>query len=159
MSLTRHCDICDCIKSTLDTAIAADTSGLIVMPNTTTPFSSFETRIEDFQDTYAPDHGISVSPERDGEKPGLNSTDDIVYSTLITRTVHALENEDKGRRLAFRTLVRVNFHNKKILCTTGCLVVSTVDFGPVAVPKAWDLKNKSVSIMRVNMLVRESRTL
>ena len=156
MPYDRHCNILTCIKTTLDTAILANASGYMLQDNNL-PLKSFETRIEDFDRTAKPEAGIIISPEKEFERPGLNSTDDILYSSLITRTVHALGSDDKQKRLAFRAMVRLLFHNKKILCAPGCLVVSTVDFGDVKSRRDWEKDNDSVSTIRVNMLCREPR--
>lgn len=154
MPYERHCDILSCIKDTLDAAILAD--GRFTTP-AGIPKRSFDTRIEDYSQTADPEQGIIISPERESERPGLNSSDDIVYSTLITRVTHSLDSEDKEKKLSFRALVRLLFHNKKIECAPGCLVVSFVDFGPISSEREWETRNQSTSIIRVNMLVREPR--
>ena len=155
MPYDRHCKILECIQTTLDTAIAANASGYFLQ-DTVLPARSFVTRIEDFDRTEKPDVGIIISPEREEEKMSLNNSSDIEYSCLVTRVTHSLSNDDKQQRLAFRAMMRILFHQKKLSCVTGCLIVSKVDFGDVKSRRDWDRDNMSVNTVRVKMLVRES---
>lgn len=163
-NLDNHSKVLNCIKEFLEAGIAAEISQYN-SDNENDPYlahsitgkahNSFgNIRIEDFELTALPSSGIIISPDRDAEGPGTNESNDITYSSLVIRIAHALGSEDKDRRLAFRQLVSGLFHRKKIRCGNECMVISTVDFGAVKIPSAWNTKNMSISIQRVNWQLR-----
>lgn len=143
--LDRHVEIAQCIKSSIEAAF-------------TDPYMAADVRIEDFNLTALPSYGVIVSPEAQQEKYGTNDRDDIEYSTLVTRCVHALHNEDMVRRHQFLVDMRLIFHRKRLTCVAGCHLYASVDLGSVAIPQAWKNNNNSIAIVRVKTLVREHRT-
>lgn len=152
MPYTRHCDILECVKATIE-------AGMATIPNADPYTLIDDVRIEDFNETAKPSFGIIVSPEKETETIGTNERDDLVYSVLVTRVISAMHNTDMCKRLSHRALIRLLFHRKRLTCIPGCHLISDVEFGQVAIPRAWVQDNQSISIMRVNFLVRESRDL
>jgi hypothetical protein len=142
----RHETICQCVLNAIDGSLDADD-----------PMSG-NTRIEDFNMTAEPTYGIIVSPEDVKEDLlGTNERDDLTYSCLVTRCIHAMHNEDRSNRLGFQTKLRLLFNRKRLSCDDGCHLYMYVQQGAVKVPQAWQRDNNSISITRVNAIVRESR--
>ncbi len=143
--LDRHIEIAENIKKLIESSM-------------TDHYMGSEVRIEDFNQNSMPTYGIIVSPEAQVEKYGTNDRDDIEYHTLVTRSIHALKNEDYIRRHQFLVDLRLIFHRKRITGIEGCHVYSNVELGSVAIPSAWKTNNNSVAIVRIKTLVREHRT-
>lgn len=121
------------------------------------PYLYDDIAIKDYAEDRAPGFGITVSPLGEREDIGTNERDDIDYITLVTRNVHALDEDDREGKSCFRTDMRKLFHNRRIPCGDSCTLYSRVDFGPFAIPKEWFSSNNSVTSMRVFTLVRETR--
>lgn len=142
--MSRHSEIADCIKEQVETVY-------------TDPYTNV--RIEDFLASSLPSFGIIISPESIVERPGTVERDDFVYQTIVARIVGSLHNEDLGNRTTFIDSMRTLFHRKKLPCLdlVDCQLYNTIEVGKVAIPNAWETKNNSIVIVRVNTFIRESR--
>jgi hypothetical protein len=140
----RHYSIAECIADA-------------IREGSTDAHMLYEVKLVDYNENEAPDYGISVSPYGERELLGTNERDDIDYATLVVRTTHSMGNDDIIEKSKFRSNLRKLFHNKRIECEDGCFGYCRVDFGEYAIPRKWFSENKSVSVMRVYTLVRESR--
>lgn len=141
---SRHEEVLECLRD-------------IFLNETEDCYLYDEIRIQAFQEDNSPSTGITLSPMGEREQLGTNERDDIEYATLITRAIHALDEEDRKNQSEFRVSVRKAFHNKRIECGDGCWLYSRVDFGQFAIPSAWKQDNMSVAAMTVYTLARESR--
>jgi hypothetical protein len=140
----RHKSVAECIQDVLR-------DGML------DPYMQDETMIADYNENEAPQYGITISPLGESEKLGTNERDDIEYETLITRATSSMGDDDLEWKSRWRVNIRKLFHNKRIECSDDCYGYCRVDFGEWAIPRKWYTDNKSVSAMRVFMLVRESR--
>lgn len=142
---SRHEEILECIKREIES-------------NINDPYLAADVTIEDLGEESQPAFGITVVPMGETEQVGTNERDDIDYITHVIRTIHALGSDDRKAKSEFRVNMRTTFHNKRIKCSSDCYMYSRVDFGDFAIPRAWKSENKSVSVVRIRTLVRESRS-
>lgn len=140
----RHKEIVDCIKDTLSAELG-------------NAYLYDEIQVEDYQENNPLQQGISIIPHSDSEQLGTNERDDIDYGTLVVRSTHALGNDDLDSKSAFRDDLRRIFHNKRIQCGEDCYLYSRVAFGSFSVPRPWEAGNKSVTVVRILTLIRETR--
>lgn len=140
----RHESILECIRE-------------VLASGTNDEYMSDEIRIEDFAPNQEPEYGITISPAGERELHGTNERDDIEYITVVTRVAHSLGDDDRRAKSLFRVNLRKLLHNKRLACVDCCTAISRVEFGEFAIPRKWTSENKSVSSMRVFVLVRESR--
>lgn len=140
----RQKEIADGIADLLKTELTGD-------------FLYDEIHVKDYQEDNPLSRGITVSPLAESEQIGTNERDDIDYVTLVSRSLHALGEDDLEYKSNFRDEVRRIFHRKRLTLFEGCILYSRVSFGNFNVPSAWTQDNNSVTTMQIYTLVRESR--
>jgi hypothetical protein len=121
----------------------------------TDPYVRAEVEVRDLVYDQAPSHGITISPEAMSFGLGTADRDDVIYSIQISRVTHS--DDDHKDRLKFSQDVRLLFHNKRLVIDGACHAYSTVDPAMIATPEAWRKNKNSYILMRVNVLVRETR--
>jgi hypothetical protein len=144
-STKRHSDILNCILAALQPIVTS------LYPNETI-------EVRDYNEDEALQRGIFISPIGSGEQIGTNERDDIDYTTLIVRNIHALGNDDLDPKSCWHDEVRRLFHNKRLNCGINCQLYSRLDFGNFSIPAKWKNNNTSAAPIVVRTLVRESRT-
>lgn len=141
--LERHLDIANKVAEMLRDSIAD-------------PYLRAEIEVSDLINNQAPSHGITISPDVVSFGLGTADRDDVIYSVLISRITHS--DDDHLDRLKFSQDVRLLFHNKRLVIDGTCHAYSVVDVPTrVANPENWNRDNNSTILLRVNVLVRETR--
>lgn len=121
-----------------------------------TQFASDDVRLEDFPFTEQPAYGIAISPLGENEGLGTAGLDDIHYIFQAVRVLHGLGSAGLQSRSEWRNLARANLHRKRI-GISGCELLTRVDFGSIAIPKEWSTWNLDSSVLKIIVMMRESR--
>jgi hypothetical protein len=133
----------------------ADKMAQMMKNSITDPYLRAEIEVEDLINNQAPTHGITISPEGMSFGLGTADRDDVIYNIIIVRVTHS--EDDHRDRVKFSQDIRLLFHNKRLVIDDTCHAYSVIDPAKVATPEAWQRKNNSYIMMRVNILVRETR--
>ena len=119
-------------------------------------FRQGDIRLEDFPFTQRPEFGVAISPIGEVEGVGTNERDDIGYVFQAARILHGVGNEGLSSRSNWRVLARTNLHRQRI-GIHGCELTAQVNFGSIAIPKAWETWNIDSSVLKITVWVREPR--
>lgn len=122
----------------------------------TDPYMVAEVEVKDLIDNTEPTRGIVISPEAMSFGLGTADRDDVIYSIIISRVTS--NDDDHTDRLKFSQDIRLLFHEKRLVIDGTCHAYSKIDSTKVAIPESWKKRSNSIILMRVNVLVRETRT-
>ncbi len=122
------------------------------------PFDQHDIKLMEIDGHVVPTKGISVAISEESEGRGMNASDDIRYSVIVTRSLPRT-NTPQGieQKSKFRVVMRTMFNRKRIGVDPSSEIITVSRAARIRNPKKWEQENIDSNSYVVTTTIRELR--